>query len=62
MIDCDNVRCRFNRREVCVNMRMSVRNGRCISSEIKMHRQKKTRETEINHAPVVRSTRNRILK
>jgi len=62
MIDCDNMKCRFNHYEKCVNIRLCIRNGVCVSSELKMHRQKRTKETDINHTPVKNTMRNKILK
>lgn len=62
MVYCDNRRCRFNQQEICTNMRLTINSERCICFEHKRGKQKRTHETDINHRPVYRPRRNRILK
>ena len=61
MVFCDNLRCRYNQREICTNMKLTIANERCICFEHK-RTQKRTRETDLNHRPVKHTKRNRILK
>lgn len=62
MVFCNNVRCRYNQRELCTNMRLVIDNERCICFEHKQARQKRTNETDLNHRTVKRTRRNKTLK
>ncbi|BFK74287.1 hypothetical protein I3300191I4_09610 [Megasphaera elsdenii] len=62
MVFCDNLRCKYNQRELCTNMRLTISSERCVCFEHKRGRQKRTNESDINHRPVKHTRRNRILK
>nr|DAL98080.1 MAG TPA: hypothetical protein [Caudoviricetes sp.] len=62
MIRCDNRRCKFNSRELCLNVRLSLESERCVCFKPKYYRQRKTNETDLNHKPVRQSRRSRLLK
>ena len=48
MVFCDNLRCKYNQRELCTNMRLTISSERCVCFEHKRGRQKRTNESDIN--------------
>jgi len=62
MIECDNMRCRFNKNGMCTITHLIIEEEHCVCFKLKHHRQKKTNQTDINHEPVRYGSRNRVLK
>lgn len=61
MINCDNIRCKYNRMELCTNMRLEIVHERCVCFERKFHR-KRRNVSDLNHEPVPYTSRKRVFK